>query len=224
MPDSTRFCKRIGTSLVALVSLLSSPAHAQPYGYVVRDHTAILTSYSRVPTKIVTYSFPASSPTWYRTTYPAAGLATYRPFTEREKQCARAAMQQWSDASGVVFRETITTAGVSGQILFLNYDFAKLAPWALNAFANPPTTGTKTDNDIFVRIGYACSEGLLLHEIGHAVFGFKHTFEKGYPDPVAILASDLDDRCHSVMSYHKVAGCTGKLGPLDLDALRALRG
>ncbi|WP_342149945.1 matrixin family metalloprotease [Methylorubrum sp. SB2] len=175
----------------------------------------------------ITYSFEARS---YETVagapYSAAFRASFQPLTETEKAAARDALKQWGDASGIRFLEA--DAG-QGDIRFATYDLVKdpnqsgaagYAYYPLVHLGGDYAYDDATGGDIYLDdqvAGYSLDDmtHVLIHEIGHAL-GLKHPFEG---DPV--LATDLDNTDHTVMSY---TGYGPKLGPFDLDAIRYLYG
>ncbi len=223
---------------------------------VVRDFTALTGSnqgswlyvqgaagYASGPL-LLTFSFPTAAPEAAAIKLGASAAATFAPFTESEKTAARAALQQWADASGLQFLEV---AGERGDLRFSWYDFNTtpefssfggigFSPYTSFAIATsgrvspvseeywfkqnvPYDIGGDTYYNLNNRARAADPSAftkLLLHEIGHAI-GLKHPHEG---DPV--LAVDADTVANTVMSYS--AGRTDRLGPLDIAAVQALYG
>lgn len=197
----------------------------------VRDHTALQTdaswwwgAYTGRPV-FLTFSFErAAQPGLADEGYPAAFINSFHGFTTAEMQAARDALNEWAQASGIYF---IEAPPGQGDIRFAKYDFS-LDPENDDAagFAYYPYVLVGDDyayefelgGDIFIDLPYASDVGLLLHEIGHAL-GFKHPFED---DP--ILDPDLDRRTVTVMSYDGDYPVGGKLGRLDIDAVKSKYG
>lgn len=197
----------------------------------VSDYTAILTpdswagrNASNAPV-FVTYSFETALRSYVDTdTATQAFLDSFRTFTNAEKTAARAALQQWAAASGLVFLEVRSG---HGDISFGAYNFdldpeqAGFAGFAYYPFVEVSITSQYTHvsdigGDLFMDIRYASNTHVLLHEIGHAL-GFKHPFSG---DPTLVPA--LDNHTNTVMSY--TGNYPGVLGVFDLQAVAAVYG
>lgn len=192
----------------------------------VTDYTAILSGYSwngiNVAGKaaFVSYSFETAP----HAEDSAAVQATFRPFTEGEKEVARGAFQIWDNASGIKFVEV---ARGQGDIRLQYIDFDKIPGISgFAGYASYPSTSLISGNDysdanslsLNTKKQYysvAAKTGLILHEIGHAI-GLKHTF-----DGNIVLNSAIDNKTYSIMSY---TGSSSTLGSLDPQAVQYLYG
>ena len=197
----------------------------------VSDYTAILSGdswagadASQSPV-FVTYSFEtALQPHASDGGATQALLDSFRAFTNAEKNTARDALQQWSEASGLIFLEV---SPGNGDISFGSYDFT-LDPNLVNftgyAFYPYVEVSAGLDysyvsdigGDVAIDYGDGTSLYLLLHEIGHAL-GFKHPFE-GNPT----LPKSLDNHTNTIMSY--TGNYPDTLGVFDLQAVAAVYG
>ena len=168
---------------------------------------------------------------------PLDSLWDWSRFGSADREVARKALQMWGDASGIRFIE------VKGQEAELKFQWqetwSSTIAWAefpaLNRdrFGNPgdrirdPAGGNVYLNSLNrSEIGENPHYKLyvLLHEIGHAL-GLKHPFHK-MDHNKQLLASDLDKVEYTVMSYTGGDPEMGpvSLGPLDIQAIRALYG
>ena len=185
---------------------------------VVSDYTAVLSGHSLHGSSgksvFFTYSFPVAVPEYYYSAYSAEALATFRPYTESEKNAARQALWAFQSISGIAFFEV---APDEGDIRFSAYEFDILMP-EFAGFAYYPSGiyDDQLSSDIFMDYSYAAHTHTLLHEIGHAL-GLKHTFE-GH----VTLSEHLDHYGSSVMSYTSGGRPGDVLGPLDVQAIQYL--
>lgn len=197
----------------------------------VSDYTAILTSNSwagrnaSAAPAFVTFSFETTLRAYVDTdTATQAFLESFRTFTTAEKAAARAALQQWSDASGLIFLEV---EGGRGDISFGAYDFSldpaqsgfagfSYYPYVDVSIASQYSYVSDIGGDLFMDLSYAGNTYVLLHEIGHAL-GFKHPFS-GNPT----LDPALDNHANTVMSY--TGNFPGVLGVFDLQAVAHVYG
>jgi hypothetical protein len=139
---------------------------------------------------IVTYSFPSSAPSYISGVegFTAATVSSFQAFTATMQAQARAALGEWSAASGLVFLEVAPGQGdINFQLVNFNttpYGGAGIAFYPFgnwNSFTYPYfTTSLDASGDVFmdtqdVSAG-AVNYGTLLHEIGHAI-GLKHPTE-----------------------------------------------
>jgi hypothetical protein len=182
----------------------------------------------------ITYSFPSKMADHQKEASPDL-VDTWHAFSEREKQEARAALKQWGDASGVKFLEV---KGGKGDIQFswmstgANNSAIGFHPSAYAPYPEKPNYSTyftdvggdiylNTNMEDFFRQDANFKTYILLHEVGHAL-GLKHTFDSYALNP-DVLAEDYDNTDYSVMSYTYTEAPT-KLGPFDIQAVRALYG
>jgi hypothetical protein len=188
----------------------------------------------------VTYSFPTTIPAHVAADEPRAA-GTWRGFKPAEQNIARATLNKWGEASGIVFLEV---GGDRGDILFnwLNFDrVAGAKNWTGYAyFPEGYDDYDSGDIDEFLAYGgdvflnsalakdrFATPAGIidtLIHEIGHAL-GFKHPHQPEPGNPL-VLADSVDNVRKTVMSYEYPSSVkwVRKLGPLDADAARAVYG
>jgi len=194
---------------------------------VVSDYTAILTSSSwngsnvtGRPT-ILTFSFNTSLPAHQASSLPADFLATFQAFSGAEQDAARAALQSWANACGIIFIEV--PSGL-GDLQFGKYQFALHPDHSTAAgFAYYPGVSlartfafdSAIGGDIFIDLEVTAGSTILLHEIGHAI-GFKHPF-----DGDITLSPELDNRSRTVMSY---TGSASVIGDLDAAAAQYVYG
>ncbi|HEY8566382.1 MAG TPA: matrixin family metalloprotease [Beijerinckiaceae bacterium] len=144
---------------------------------------------------------------------------SFQQLSDADKTLARDALKQWADVSGITFFEV--PAG-RGDLKFMKYDFAGSDNAGFAGFAYYPgvelSFGYQSDigGEIFINTTTRADLNLYLHEVGHAL-GFKHSFDG---DPK--LDTNLDNGNQTVMSY--TGPRTGKLGPLDVQAVQYLYG
>ncbi|HYG49137.1 MAG TPA: matrixin family metalloprotease, partial [Allosphingosinicella sp.] len=188
---------------------------------VVSDFTAILSgSYLNDAARqgaFYTYSFLTSVPAHYASRYSPAALATFRPFTEEERQTARQALEAWASISGLTFFEV---PGDQGDMAFGSYDMTLMGYGSFLGYAFYPR-GRLDDpirSDIFFERDGSPYLQLMLHEVGHAL-GLKHSHEG---DPT--LNFQYDNYSYTVMSY-KSGGFSGETpGTFDVEAIQYLYG
>ncbi len=182
----------------------------------------------------LTYSFLTQPPLAIRTGNSAA-TASFRAFGDAEKNVVRQAIAAWATVSGITFVETTRH---EGDLTFGYYDLATVGSPGAGGVGAYPQSGAYYDGaglldvysgtnaaagDVKISLGYLYGwypfsdlKHVLLHEIGHAL-GLKHPFE----GPNA-LDPARDNGSETVMSY--TAPRSDTLGPLDIDAIRALYG
>ena len=210
----------------------------------VRDYSAILSGYSWTgpPTLqklaepvFLTFSFPKSMP---RHDYVHSRKGWQR-FTEGDKKDARAALKQWSDASGITFIETSGSSQTDLEFTWLPTSGASQAfayrPLSYSPYVDSPddisyyyeyagSVYLNTEYKTYFKQDPKFKKYTLLHEIGHAL-GLKHPFEVEKLNK-HILAKKIDSTKYTVMSYnyetHKLHGT--KLGIFDKQAIASLYG
>jgi Ca2+-binding RTX toxin-like protein len=194
---------------------------------VVSDYTALLSGYSwsgfnasNAPV-IVTYSFEDAAQSYLSSEgYSSAFIATFASFTLSERVTARAAMDAWAQASGLILLEVQSG---EGDVRFAKYDLDLSANAGAAGFAYYPSRDLYVfdgqvfeydlaiGGDVFIDTEFVAQEYLLLHEIGHAL-GFKHPFDG---DPT--LEPSLNTASNTIMGYNGFT-FTGGLGVFDEQA------
>ncbi|MBR1157167.1 matrixin family metalloprotease [Bradyrhizobium sp. JYMT SZCCT0428] len=187
---------------------------------VVSDYTAILSGNSWWGNAVSGESFagrPAFVSYSFDTTISSEALASartpefkssFRPFTSQQQQAARKALQQWGEASGLVFLEV--PSGL-GDIKFGSYEFSLDPAYAGAAgFAYYPSLYSGIAGDVFIDHGRTDVD-VMLHEIGHAL-GFKHPNED---DPTLTA---------SLITETVLGRAAPNLGSLDIQAVQYLYG
>jgi Ca2+-binding RTX toxin-like protein len=209
---------------------------------VRRDYKALLTDYSWIDDSasktpvVVTYSFDKKMRAYQKDDpdYTPGVQRTYAGLNTTEKNLARKALKDWSDAAGVRFVEVEAGKGdiALGKINFdgLTLGGEDYGPFA--GFASYPMRSVSDDDpnwgatsfslpvagDIFLnsKLGTATRK-TIAHEIGHAI-GLKHPH-----DGPTTLAKDLDNTGNTVMSYN-FTDTSGNLGRFDKQAAAAIYG
>lgn len=210
----------------------------------VTDYSALISGYTWYQqdtvgkAAILTYSFETTPSSYFTTQWPGA-VGTFSMLNETEKGVVRAALQQWSDVSGLQF---IETERHQGDLTFAFYNLDLTGGGNAGGLGGYPssfayTSGGRTGlysgdslggGDIWFDTDYRAQSnfgsavlGLAQHEIGHAL-GFKHPFDTtmGHTET---LTTEADRGFNTVMSYDQ-ASRTGQLGPLDVAAAQYLYG
>lgn len=187
---------------------------------------------------IVTFSFPSSAPGYVAGLDDPAltpqSIASWQRFSPAEQALARAALDEWAQACGLVF---IEVPPGQGDINFQKLDFSGTGydgkggiayrPFGDWQFGSYPyfTSDHDAAGDVFMNSDVPVSYGTLLHEIGHAI-GLKHPTEAwtnyaADPDVVHPVA-ERDDPRWSIMS--ELPGGTGHLTGFDKQAVREIYG
>lgn len=187
---------------------------------------------------IVTFSFPTTTPAYVADIddpeLTPAALASYHGFSAAEQALARAAMQEWADACGLIFIEV--PAG-QGDINFGKMDLDGTGYSDDGGFAYRPfgdwqsasypyfTSDLDAAGDVFMNANIAVDYATLLHEIGHAI-GLKHPTEvwtqhAADPDVVHDVWA-TDDPALTIMS--ELPGGTGHLTAFDIEAVQSIYG
>ncbi|MEQ1868115.1 MAG: M10 family metallopeptidase C-terminal domain-containing protein, partial [Micropepsaceae bacterium] len=161
---------------------------------------------------VVTYAFRAT-PAGY--TVSGSNIASFTPLTATEITAVRAALQAWSDLSGITFVE-VNPGGYSDNatMLFANYSDATDGAGAF-AFFPGSTASTASAGDVWLNTnsiptGSAILPGsyaysAIMHEIGHAI-GLSHpgNYNAG-PGQTITYANNAqfteDSDQYSLMSY-----------------------
>ena len=219
---------------------------------VVTDYTALLSgSYwggievTNKPT-IITYSFATSAPSYLADVdgFTGSTVSSFQAFNAAEQAQARAALGEWSAASGVVFVEV--GAG-KGDLNFQNVDFDTTSgpsyagaggvafyPFgAWDYFSAPYFSGDlDASGDVFMNTQFRAGDGTvnygtLLHEIGHAL-GLKHPTESVYGAfgdlHDEVLASDDPSQTIMASVGDTLGGANDQLRQLDKDAIAHIYG
>jgi len=167
---------------------------------------------------IVTYSFETRPSPEVRGlgNFTQAFWDSFQPLTEKQKATAKAALDAWAEASGLIF---IEVASGAGDIRFGLYDFDAGGPNDSKhaaGYAHFPSGGL--GGDVFIGKSSYDYAQIFLHEIGHAL-GLKHPFDN---DPT--LETALDTYAHTVMSYTAGGSSGSVLGDIDRAAIAYLYG
>jgi Ca2+-binding RTX toxin-like protein len=190
---------------------------------------------------IVTYSFPSIAPGYLSSVdgFTAATISSFQAFTPAMQAQARAALVEWSAASGLVFLEVAPGQGdINFQLVNFNttpYGGAGIAFYPFGNWSSLTypyfTTSLDASGDVFmdtqdVSAG-AVNYGTLLHEIGHAI-GLKHPTElvfNGASGVAHYQVLSADDPALTIMAtVGENGGGTPALKPLDKAAAAALYG
>jgi hypothetical protein len=170
----------------------------------------------------LTYTF--NGPQWGSTKFDSA-----------DKAMARNALKMWGDASGIRF---IEVKGRDAELKFQwksewgDHSARAEFPELDQDFFDEGLVRDFSGGNIYLNARYRSEFSqhqpfelyVLLHEIGHAL-GLKHPFHR-MDHNRQLLKSDLDHVKHTVMSYTggDINMQSAGLGPLDIQAIRALYG
>lgn len=191
----------------------------------VTDYTALLAymssdsfrwnSLSDLGTRtVVTYSFTSASELAPVSSDPY-GAYRYWAFDSQQREYFRRALDEFEEASGVIFVETSGPA----MINVFGYDGGSAAgwadyPWASSYSTNEGRLAIEGGNIMPGSFGYET----VLHEIGHAL-GLKHPH-----DGDTTLADHLDTQANTVMTYTYAGYNVTELGTFDVQALQHIYG
>jgi len=166
----------------------------------------------------LTYGFMVE-PSW-QDGLSGTEAASFRAYTEAEKNAVRMALAEYQAVCGIEFREVRNT---SGNLRFGIYDIADYGGWAEYPLVDVDTGTAYHTQAVMAHSSYDYSPTgygyyVLLHEIGHAL-GLKHTFEGRNT-----LPASEDDSDRTVMSYEVNWGGEFHLRTYDIIALQSVYG
>ena len=156
-------------------------------------------------------------------------------FSDEQQEIVKASLDDWSNASGIIFTEVSDTTDSYGDMRFIQLDFEEWTSQgsvysSAAAFAYHPLGGdgyavNSLGGDIFFDNTYQPYDGyfehVVSHEIGHAL-GLAHPFE-GYA-PIGDSGDSLDNHL-TVMTYDKIPELYGTTPlPIDILAMEFLYG
>lgn len=153
-------------------------------------------------------------------------VSQFSAFTASEQAAARAALQFWSDVSGITFTDMGNTNNAT--ILFRNYSDPNDAS---QAFAFYPSSNNQTagsnQGDVFMNLAFASTTinpgsydwATMIHEIGHAL-GLEHPGSYNAAPGQTITYNNnaeyiQDTRQYSIMSYFSESNTGGSYSVYD---------
>ncbi len=172
----------------------------------------------------VTFNFLKSVPLYDS----VAARPGFQAFSAAQEMSARAALQKWSDISGITFLEVQTTT--AADIRFGMHNFSGTVNDGFSGYAYYPNVFPNSNfrseigGDVYINTINNSTDSLssgggfhlLLHEIGHAI-GLKHPFSGS-----ALLPSNQNNTSFTVMAYDGARQASPQA--LDIEAIQYLYG
>ncbi len=180
---------------------------------------------------VVSYSFPTAM-----ADYDIHSGTTFQAMTGARQDYIRAALDVWSQASGLTFVEV--PDATNGEIRFSMFDmsasgnagFSYFPSYTYTVAGDASTYSNRYQTiggDVFLNSAYYGANAaslapgvdgfsVLLHEIGHAI-GFEHPFSGN------IITPGHDNSTYTIMSYNRTYG-QATLGTVDVEAAQYIYG